>query len=111
MRSMLAFGALLALASPAAAQTPAKAQPVAQQSVVLAKLAPGLVVKDTNGVVIGEVAEVKPMEAGRQTVMIKMDGMVFAFDGANLSYDETAAYTNASRFSLRAGLRVTQPTN
>jgi hypothetical protein len=109
MRSMIVFGVIFAIAAPAAAQTPApKPQPEAQQPVVLAKLEPGLVVKDTTGVLIGEVAEVKPVEGGRQIVMIKMDDLVFAFDGANLSYDAEAAYTNATRFALRAGLRATQ---
>ena len=109
MRSMLVFVAALALAAPAAAQ-PAKSRAavVTQRpagQIILAELKPGLTVKDKNGVLVGQVVEVTKDASGRETVVIRMGENTLAVDQTSLTYDDAAAYLNATLFQLRTVLQ------
>jgi hypothetical protein len=104
MRSMLLLAAVLALATPAAAQKMKANAPQAAPA-VLAELKPGLTVKDKNGILLGEVLEVRSEPTGRQTVIIKMGENTLAVDQTSLTYDEAAAYMNATLYQLKAVLQ------
>ena len=105
MRAMVVLAAALALATPAAAQKVKASAPQAAAPAALAELKPGLAVKDKNGAPLGEVLEVKSDAAGRQTVIIKMGENTLAVDQSSLTYDEAAAYMNATLYQLRSVLQ------
>lgn len=113
MRSFLPLLAAVAMAAPAAAfaqDAPAAkpsdaAAPTATGSAAAAEVTAGQSVKDNTGVVIGQVAEVKPDAAGKATATIKMGAEVFAVDTAALAVEDGAAVINATQAEIQAMLK------
>lgn len=111
MRSFLPLLAAVAMAAPAAAlaqdaPAPAPTDAAAPAATAGAEtVSAGQSVKDNTGVVIGQVAEVKPDAAGKTTATIKMGADVFAVDTAALAVEDGAAVINATQAEIQAMLK------
>jgi hypothetical protein len=123
MRSIITLGAAalaLAIAMPAAAQSTSPADttsPDASSSSAASpsasastgasaatggKVAVGQPVKDSAGVTIGQVAQVKPDAAGKEVATIKMGADSFAVDTSALAVDHGTALINATQAEIKS---------
>jgi hypothetical protein len=103
--------AVPALAQSAAATAPAASEPAASaaasgQGASTTAAAPtlsvGQPVKDKTGVVIGEIADLKPDSAGGQTATVKMGDKSFAIGSQSFVVQDGAAMLNATQAELKA---------
>lgn len=108
--------AALAAALPAFAQSASSAAPTDSQSAAPAAsasgspaastsaattLSVGLPVKDKTGVVIGEIAELKP-DASGQTATVKMGDQSFSVSASSFAVQGGAAHINATKAELQS---------
>lgn len=110
MRAFLPFLAAMAIAAPAAAQSPAPsgekpadaaASAPAAEASAASSLSAGLAVKDKTGATIGQVADVKADASGKTMATIKMGADTFAVDAASLAVDDGAAVINATQAEIK----------
>lgn len=118
MRSLILTAASLALAAGAAAAQPttgsapgsAPIPPTAVPDHPLTgapkadPLAPGRPVKDKNGVVIGQIDNVKPDAGGNTIATIRMGADSFAVNTSAIATDSGTATVNATADQIRAML-------
>jgi ABC-type transporter Mla subunit MlaD len=120
MRSIITLGAAalaLAVALPAAAQSTSPADssmgstaasPASPDSsmgastATAAKVAVGQPVKDSAGVTIGQVSQVKPDASGKEVATIKMGAESFAVDTSALAVDNGTALINATQAEIKS---------